>query len=105
MSVLTAVLTIGLIARLTRLIVADKITYPIRARIVVWLGPTHPIAVLACCGWCMSIWVAAAVCTAGYFVVGGPWWQWMALAGTSSYLYGLASNWLDPAYTTDDGDQ
>lgn len=103
MSVLVAVLVVGLIARITRLIVSDTITHPLRARIVVWLGPDHPIATLVCCAWCMSVWVAAAVCTAGYFLAGGPWWEWAALAGTASYLTGLASNWLDPAY--EDGEE
>ncbi len=102
MDALTAILTIGLIARLTRLIVADKLTYPIRARLVVWLGPDHPIAVLVCCGWCMSVWIAAAVAAAGYFWADTRVWWWVALAGAASYLYGLAATWLDRPYTGGD---
>lgn len=102
MDVLTAVLTVGLAARITRLIVADKITHPVRARIVVRLGPDHPVAVLACCGWCMSVWVAAGVCVAGYFWADHRWWLWVALAGTASWLYGIAASWLDQPYTGGD---
>ncbi|ANA85317.1 membrane protein [Gordonia phage Phlop] len=104
MTFLTAILAIGLIIRLTRLIVADTITHPIRARIVVWLGPDHPIATLVCCAWCMSVWVGAAIAAAGYFVAEGPWWQWVALAGTASWLSGIATQ-IDPAYQGSEGNQ
>ncbi|MFZ2488673.1 MAG: hypothetical protein WAZ19_11170 [Anaerolineae bacterium] len=97
MPTLTALLTIGLILRLTRLIVADQITYPIRARIVVRLGPDHPISTLITCTWCMSVWIAASVCLAGYWWADTHWWTIAALAGTASLLAGWTSRWLDPA--------
>ncbi|QOC56013.1 membrane protein [Gordonia phage Clown] len=104
MTVLTAVLAIGLIIRLTRLIVADTITHPLRARIVVWLGPTHPIATLVCCAWCMSVWIGAAIATLGYLYTEGPWWQWIGIAGTASWLAGIATQ-IDPAYTSSEDEK
>lgn len=51
-------------ARLTQLVTTDSITEPPR----VWVTEradrrriTRPIAVLINCGWCVSVWVAAAV--------------------------------------------
>lgn len=97
MSTLAVILTAGLIVRLTRLIVADQLTKPLRTRLVLWLGPKHPIAYLAACSWCMSIWVGAAVCTAAYWWGDSHWWLLAALAGTASLIAGWAANWLDPA--------
>lgn len=97
MSPLVTILTIGLIIRATRLLVADQITYPIRARIVVRLGPDHPLAVLVTCSWCMSVWVGASIAAAAYFWADTRVWFFIALAATASLLTGWAANWLDPA--------
>lgn len=97
MSTLTVVLTLGLILRATRLVVADQIIYPVRARIVVRLGPDHPVSVLITCSWCMSVWIAAAICAAAYWWGDTRVWFLVALAGTASLLAGWTSRWLDPA--------
>lgn len=97
MSTLTAVLTAGLILRLTRLVVADQISHRARVWIVLKLGPTHPVAVLVTCTWCMSVWIAAAVCAAAYWWDDTRWWTLAALAATASLLAGWSSRWLDPA--------
>lgn len=97
MPVLTTLLTIGLITRLTRLLVADQATYWIRARIVLRLGPDHPISYLATCSWCLSVWIGAAVCTAAYWWSDTSAWFFVCLAATASLITGWASNWLDPA--------
>ncbi|KXT55668.1 hypothetical protein Y710_18110 [Gordonia sp. QH-12] len=102
MSTLVAVLTIGLIARLTRLCVADQLTYGIRARIVVRLGPDHPLSYLTTCSWCLSVWIGAAVSCAAYFWADTRWWFMVALAGTASLITGWAANWLDPAPESED---
>lgn len=104
MSTLAVVLTIGLIARLTRLLVVDQITYALRARIVVRLGVDHPISYLATCSWCLSLWLAAAVGAGAYFWGDTRWWTVVALAGTASLLTGWASIWLDPTPADDEDD-
>ena len=97
MSTLVTLLTIGLVVRLTRLLVVDQITYGIRARIVVRLGPENPVAYLITCSWCLSVWVSAAVFTPAYWFGSTRWWFMMAAAGTASLLAGYSAIWLDPA--------
>lgn len=97
MSTLETILTIGLITRATRLVVADQITYRPRAWLVLKLGPNHPIAYLVTCSWCLSVWIGAAVGILAYFYSDTRWFFFAALAGTASLLTGWAANWLDPA--------
>lgn len=97
MSTLAALLTVGFIARATRLVVADQLTYGFRSRVVLRLGPDHPIAYLLTCSWCLSVWIGAAVCTAAYWWSDTEAWFLVTLAGTASLLTGWAANWLDPA--------
>ena len=99
MSTLVVLLTIGLIARITRVLTVDRITYPIRARIVVRLGPDHPIAYFVTCSWCIGLWVSAGVGAAAYFWADTRWWLYVALAGTASLVTGLLIQ-----YTTGDED-
>jgi hypothetical protein len=97
LSTLTAVLTAGLILRLTRLVVADQISHRLRLRIALRLGVNHPITTLITCTWCMSVWIAAAVCTAAWWWADTRWWFLFALAATASLAAGWTSRWLDPA--------
>ena len=99
MSTLVVLLTIGLAARITRVLTVDRITYPIRARIVVRLGPDHPLAYFVTCPWCIGLWVAAGVGAAAYFWSDTRWWLCVALAGTASLAAGLIIQ-----YTTGDED-
>lgn len=93
MSVLIAVLTIGLAARITRVLTVDRISLPIRQRIVVRLGPDHWFSYWVTCPWCLGLWVAAGVGAAGYFWGDQKWWVWVALAGTASYVTGLLAQY------------
>ena len=97
MSPLETILTIGLITRTTRLVVADQITYRIRAWLVLRLGPSHPLAYLVTCSWCLSVWIGAGIAALAYFYSDTRWFFFAALAGTASLLTGWAANWLDPA--------
>ncbi len=99
MSVLVVVLTIGFAARLTRLLTTDQISYPIRRRVVVRLGPDNWFAYLITCPWCLGLWVSAAVAAGAYWWADTRWWLCVALAGTASYATGLLAQ-----YTTDDGE-
>lgn len=51
-------------ARLTQLVTTDSITEPPRVAVTEWSDRrtlTRPLAVLINCGWCVSVWVAAAL--------------------------------------------
>lgn len=98
MSTLVTLLTIGLVVRVTRLLVVDQITYWLRARIVVKLGPDNPVAYLVTCSWCLSVWIAAGIAALAYFYGDTRWWFLVALAGTASLLAGYSATWLDPAH-------
>ena len=54
-------------ARVTRVIVTDKIGEPVRAAIVRWRGETSMLSYLFFCPWCMGLWVSAAA-------VAAVWW-------------------------------
>ena len=85
-------LTIGLHFRLTRLITEDTITQPLRdwsAQINDWLGK------LLDCGWCSGVWIAAGLVPLAWFEGDTTWYQIIALAGSISWLYGIAHQWLD----------
>lgn len=70
-------------ARLTRLIIHDEITKPLRRQVLRRLDPEREfdlmVAYLLDCGWCMSVWVAGAL--AGGTLV---WWDsavwWLVLS-------------------------
>lgn len=97
MSTFTALLTVGLIIRVTRIVVADEISRRPRLYVALKLGVKHPLTVLITCTWCMSVWIAAAVCTAAWWWGDTQWWMLVALAATASLTAGWASRWLDPA--------
>lgn len=54
-------------ARVTRMIVVDKIGEPIRTRIVKWRGETSALTYLVHCTWCTGMWVSATL-------VAAVWW-------------------------------
>ncbi|ONK13150.1 DUF1360 domain-containing protein [Streptomyces sp. MP131-18] len=97
-TVLIALLTLGAIARLTRLVVEDTITAPLRA-VVELRGVKSSgwrwVSELIRCQWCASIWIAAGAAAAHY------WWHDAALfvyaagALTASHLVALGASWLD----------
>ncbi|QRY62741.1 hypothetical protein JVX90_00240 [Gordonia sp. PDNC005] len=103
MSTLAVILTIGLIARLTRLVTVDQITHWARQRIVVRFGFGN-LAYLVTCPWCMSVWLGSGVAVAAYWWGDTRWWLMVALAGTASLVTGWAANWLDPAPASTDED-
>lgn len=60
---LLVVLTIGAIARLTRLVTADFITSPIRDRLTERWGEEAKRSYLLTCDYCASIYIAPVVAT------------------------------------------
>lgn len=49
------------VARLTRLLVSDKLTVKVRQWVVQKWGPDSKASVLIHCPWCISVWVALPV--------------------------------------------
>lgn len=94
-------------ARLTRLVTVDKITEPIRDRIIVRFSPDpnlelvrppeSKLVYLVHCPWCFGLWVAAAVWPTTWYVCHlqtwlhvTAWWAIPAGALALSQLIGLA---------------
>jgi len=60
---LIVVLAIGTTMRVTRLITADKLTEPIRERLIRWWGENDKRSYLVTCDYCASMYVAPIVAT------------------------------------------
>jgi hypothetical protein len=68
MQTLTLVLTVLAVARVTRLVNADRITEGPRNAIVRRLDPDGLAAYMIFCPWCVSVYTGAAA--------GAAWWAW-----------------------------
>lgn len=101
-TLIIAALALGATLRLSRLVVEDSITQPVRT----WLesrahqpGHTRPLtaflAAVTDCVWCTSVWVAFGVLAPVYAFQGYPWWTYPLAALTVSWLTGIAHSWLD----------
>lgn len=76
--------------RVTRLLVADKVTEPVRQRLGLrGDGTMRPwVGYLVTCPWCVSVYVATAAVVAAALLP-WPWVAWPALAASSSTVTGL----------------
>ena len=96
-----ALITLALItlatARVTRIIVNDKIAEPLRTAILNRNGHDGWWTYLAHCPWCMGWWIAAASAALAWWPGGldhtlhTPWWvgypaTWAAIAYTTGWL-------------------
>ena len=95
MTVTTALLAVGAVARITRFLNSDTLFDPIRNRIDLRCGQDSYISYLLACAWCASIWVSALVTTAAFAFGDSAWFQAPAFALSASYLYGLLAQHLD----------
>lgn len=97
------VLALGAVLRLTRLVVEDSITRPIRDRLdrasVRKDGrPRRLVAFLAAltsCSWCTSVWVAFGALAPVWARYGYDWVLYPFAALSVSWLVGIAVSWLD----------
>lgn len=76
-------------ARLTRLISADDITAPARIALANRIGAGSFWFRLILCRWCLGLWVAAPVITAGCVSHGKMWFALPAGILAASHLIGL----------------
>lgn len=73
LALLTVILGALATARLTRLVAADRVTQPLRTAVATRFGPSHGLAYLIHCRWCVSMYLAPPVAA---LVL----WLWDALA-------------------------
>ncbi|WP_019548463.1 DUF1360 domain-containing protein [Streptomyces sulphureus] len=96
--IILALLTLGAVARVTRLIAEDLITAPLRGA-VERRGATSAgwrwLSELMHCQWCASIWVAAGVGAAHWAWHGTTVFLYVVAALTASHVVALAASWLD----------
>lgn len=92
---LTLILALGAIFRITRFVNSDTLFQPVRDRVDDAFGPDSRPAYLLSCAWCASIWVALLVTLSGALAGDTVVWKLIAFALTASYVYGVASQRLD----------
>jgi hypothetical protein len=96
----TPLAILGISARLTRLIGADKITAPVRAKLTVWTKSTS-LSDFLVCPWCTGFWVSILITYGAWLVHGWPFADIhyfaaaVAIALSSSYVIGLLANLED----------
>jgi hypothetical protein len=92
LSWLTITLTLAAHFRLTRLVTDDTIAQPLREwgrRTSDWLG------IFLECAWCCGLWIAAGLTALAYSFGESTWYRAGCIALGISWLYGIASQWLD----------
>lgn len=89
LTVLALVVYVLVVARLTRLVTTDKITEPLRAKVVDRFGAQSLTTFLLHCPWCAGWWVAAILALPAAWVAGLPWWWAPALAFAASQVVGM----------------
>ncbi|MFJ4960247.1 hypothetical protein [Streptomyces sp. NPDC088739] len=93
-----AALALGTVLRLSRLVVEDAITQPVRDALARRARACRLAAFLAdltACVWCTSVWAAFVVLAPVYAIQGFPWWTYPFAALTVSWVTGIAHSWLD----------
>ncbi|MER5968510.1 hypothetical protein ABT112_01965 [Streptomyces sp. NPDC002055] len=95
MNLVVFFLSLGISCRITRFITKDTLAAGIRSWVAARFGDDSKPAYLVTCGWCTSVWVAAAVAPLGFWAGETVAFQLVAMILTLSYLTGLAANWLD----------
>lgn len=105
-TVLIALLTFGAIARMTRAVVEDSITAPLRGYIARRGAASRRwrwLHLLIECTWCASFWIALAF-TSGFYLwhAGSPlqwpadtWFELAVSWPAASWAVGIAAQWLD----------
>jgi len=100
MSFGVAVLVVGVVARLTRLVVLDALTETFMVKTINRLGrwPRFQewFTDLVTCSWCTSMWIAPPVAAAGWYWGHSPWFVIPAVALTASHAISVVAQWADP---------
>lgn len=83
------------LARLTRLVVKDRITEIFRETVFAKYGEESLLGYFLICPWCMSVWFG--VFTAPYliWITGISWWTYPIIVAAGSYVVGLSAENLE----------
>lgn len=73
-------------AGLTRLIVKDKISFPVRSWLANRLGPKHWLVYQIHCQFCTSFWTSLAFSAFGIWQTGVSWWWLVPAAFAMRFL-------------------
>lgn len=76
------------VARLTRLIVDDKIMLPFRQWVLSWSHEDGWFFYLVSCPFCMSVWVSALLTIPSFFWHDNQVWQFILIGLAVSYISG-----------------
>lgn len=89
---LTLALAVLAVARLTRLVVEDKLTERPRDAVGLWLANRGQVMLLYLlgCSWCASMWIAPPVLVVAYLVGDNP----VVLVGLASLAASYVTGWL-----------
>lgn len=97
MALLTGGLWVFALARVTRLIVADRLTDFLR----IWAykrskGAETYLTYFVQCPWCVSMWLGFATAWIIWLQVDWPWYLYPLVSLTGSYLVGVFAENLEP---------
>ena len=95
--VVTLILYVAAVARLTRLVNKDEITDPLRITVIRRYGEDSRPAYFLGCPWCVSIWVAGATAPFALAQTAQTLWLWPVLA--------LAASWATGTLAALDGEE
>ncbi|MGW0754052.1 hypothetical protein [Streptomyces sp. NPDC002587] len=95
MNLTAFLLALGATCRMTRFLTKDTLAAAFRSRLADRFGDESLAAYLVSCGWCASVWLAAATTVYAFALAGTLWFQVPTTALSLSYLAGVASRWLD----------
>lgn len=90
----TLVLLALAVARLTRVVVADEVTAPLREAIVKRLGDpdTSKLSYLVHCPWCTGFWLSIPATVITYHLQGHIWWTLLLTIGAVSHVAGAIAD-------------
>lgn len=92
MDPLTTVLAVLAVARLTRLVVEDKLTERPRDAVGLWLAQRGQVMLLYLlgCSWCASMWIAPPILLVAYLVGENP----LVFVALASLAASYVTGWL-----------
>jgi hypothetical protein len=96
MGIVTLILTVGLVGRLTILTTRDTITKPLRLKFISLFKNRPGAMTIAAdfiqCHWCISVWWSIAAAPLAYWAGNTAWFILPATAATASYAASLLSD-------------
>jgi hypothetical protein len=89
--IVTLVVYVLAVARLTRLVNADIILDPLRVVVARRYGADSTASYFLGCPWCVGLWLALLLAIPTVAILGWPWWSLIPLGLACSHIVGLAA--------------